>query len=173
MSNRYLAALIVIIAGLLYIAIPHSLLPVCEYAPRTAQEHAVAPAEHTGAHGSMPEHGHPAAAPAGQEPPAEQEGTSHMVCFWTAKAELGLGALVVFGGLLLALGESVERRLGVTLMLAACAVFGAAIPAALIGVCPAKAMPCRAGTLPALLLLSGFLLLFALLNCRHLLKCRK
>jgi hypothetical protein len=94
-----------------------------------------------------------------------------MVCFWTARAEEGLGLLVIFGGLLL-FSRSAERRMGISLMLAGAAVFGAAIPCALLGMCRGETMPCRAGTLPALLLLSGFLFFFALLNSIFLLKIR-
>jgi hypothetical protein len=37
-------------------------------------------------------------------------------------------------------------------------------PTVLIGVCPGPSMPCRAGTLPALVILSGFLLLVSVVG---------
>ena len=97
----------------------------------------------------------------------------HAVCFWTAKAEAGLGGLIVFGAFLLLLSNSLERRSGISLMLAGSAALGALIPTVIIGVCPQENMPCRSGTLPALLLLSGFFFLFFLLNSFYLIKRRK
>ena len=147
--NNYLSALICLAAGALYAAVPHLLLPVCEYAAASV-EHAM-PAVMGHAH---------AAESAGEQ--------SHMVCFWTARAELGVGLLAICGGGLLLFARSVGLRLGVTLMLAATAVTGALIPTALIGVCEQETMPCRAGTLPGLLLLSALFFFWALLNARHL-----
>jgi hypothetical protein len=95
-----------------------------------------------------------------------------MVCFWTARAEMGIGLLTVFGALLLLTGSD-ERRLGITLMLAGTAVVGALIPYALIGVCERETMPCRAGTLPGLLLLSGLFLGCTLLQARSLAASRR
>ncbi|MDR1921226.1 MAG: DUF4418 family protein [Candidatus Adiutrix sp.] len=204
MRNRYGFALLYIVIGVLYIAIPHILLPVCEYADSAAGGHAAhapaaGPAHNASAAPSEHGHGHEPASSAqdgedtgpvsvalsehgpGHEPASSvrhgentgQAAQTHMVCFWSAKAELGLGALIIAGGLLLALSHSLERRRGVTLMLAASAFFGAAIPTLLIGVCRPETAPCRAGTLPALLILSGFLLLVSLLNGRSLGKLQK
>jgi hypothetical protein len=140
--HKYIQVLLCLAAGLLYIAVPHVLLPVCEYA-------ALAPAGHMpGALMPLPEH----------------SAATHMVCYWTARAEAGLGGLLIFGALLLLLSSSRERRSGILLTLAGGALLGAAIPSLLIGVCRQESMPCRAGTLPALLLLSGFFFLLALLG---------
>jgi hypothetical protein len=171
MRNRYASALICILAGILYIAVPHVFLPVCEYAETAVEGHAVAPAGHThGAHASFSEHGAEAAPSGHQAENAKHAEQSHMVCFWTAQAEAGMGVFIIFGGLLLALSNPTERRFGITLMLAASAVLGASIPTLLVGVCLPEATPCRAGTLPALLLLSGFVFLFSLLNSLYLAK---
>jgi hypothetical protein len=161
-----LSALICVLAGILYIAVPYRIFPVCGYAGIAS------PAEKELA-ASAPAAGHGQIALSPRHPGAEFSGRTRMVCFWTARAETGPGILMIFGGLLLLFARSRERRLGVTLMLAGTAVFGAAIPYGLIGVCGGEAMPCRAGTLPALLLLSGFFLLFALLNVPALLKDRR
>jgi hypothetical protein len=149
MRNKYISAFLCLGMGILYIAVPHTLLPVCEYAETAMGGHAAI------------------ASPMGHST------QSHMACFWTARAELGLGMLIIFGGLLPALSNSIEQRLGITLMFAASSVLGAAIPAVLIGVCPGETMPCRAGTLPALLILSGLFFLFSLLNVLFLNKRRK
>jgi hypothetical protein len=147
MRERYIQVLVCIAAGLLYIAVPHVLLPVCDYAGPAAGEQAPPMGYMSGA---MPLPGH--------------SGPAHMVCYWTARAEAGLGGVFLFSALLLLLSASRERRSGIMLTLAGSAVLGGAIPSLLIGVCRQETMPCRAGTLPALLLLSGFFFLFALLG---------
>jgi hypothetical protein len=75
--------------------------------------------------------------------------------------------------LLLLFADSPKRRSGISLMLAGSAVLGALLPCALIGVCQQESMLCRAGTLPALLLLSGFLFFGALAHSLYLIKYRK
>lgn len=169
-SKGKILALLYAVVGLLYIAVPHVLLPVCEYADASAAHHHAASIHEERGHGA-------------HTPPTEQHGagssasvdseTEHAVCFWTAKAEAGLGGLVIFASLLLFFAGSPERRSGITLMLAGIAVLGALIPTELIGVCLQESMPCRAGTLPALLLLSGFFFLFALLHSFYLIKYRR
>ncbi|MDR2825274.1 MAG: DUF4418 family protein [Deltaproteobacteria bacterium] len=170
--NKYVFALIIIVLGLLYIAVPHNILPVCEYVSIAVENGHTASASNAGHEHSAPDsnagHGHSApAAPVAPPDSSNHFSPTHMVCFWTAQAEFGLGILVIFGGLLLALSKSPERRSGISLLLAGTAVFGAALPYGLIGVCRAESAACRAGTLPALLILSGLLLLFSLLNLRY------
>jgi hypothetical protein len=165
--NKYLSVLVCLVTGLLYISIPHVLLPVCEYAAPASGEHSSAPdGGERGAHGT---HGAHMAMPS----TSGHSGQEHAVCFWTARAEAGLGGLIVFGAFLLLLSNSLERRSGISLMLAGSTVLGALIPTVLIGVCQQETMPCRIGTLPALLLLSGFFFLFFLLNSFYLVKRRK
>jgi hypothetical protein len=165
------------VVGFLYIAVPHVLLPVCEYAEDSVAHHHAASAHGARAHGGhtppTEQHGAESSAAGHQESAAGDSGAGHAVCFWTAKAEAGLGGLVVFASLLLFFSDSSERRLGITLVLAGVAVLGALLPSELIGVCRRESMPCRAGTLPALLLLSGFFFLFALLHSFYLIRRRK
>jgi hypothetical protein len=168
MHNRLISALICLLSGILFIAVPHKIFPVCAYsvAPAALSAHA----EHGPDLSAAPGGGRELSSiPPGGISPAR----APMVCFWTARAEGGLGLLVIFAGLLLLFFRSPEGRLGIMLMLAGTAVFGAAIPCAILGVCARESMPCRAGTLPALVLLSGFFCLFSLLNAFWLLKNRK
>ena len=101
-------------------------------------------------------------------PVCEASGGKAMKCFWTARAEIGVGAMVVAGGLLYLFSADFQRRLGLVMMIGLSALLGAAIPTALIGVCANEAMLCRAGTLPAWLIVSGLLLLISILKARGL-----
>lgn len=89
-------------------------------------------------------------------------GAIPMKCFWTARAALGCGGLIVFAGLLLTVAKTPGVRLGLALMLMPVGLLVAAFPYALIGVCGSEMMPCRLGTLPALCLLDGLTFLVGL-----------
>ena len=93
-------------------------------------------------------------------------GSVPMKCFWTARAELGTGALIVFGGLLLCVCKDAGTRFGAAAVTAAAALLAVAFPTVLIGVCGSETMACRMGTLPALVLLGAFAFLVSLLACR-------
>ena len=157
MSNQRLSGLISLIAGFLFIAIPYFIFPVCEFAANDS-----APHHEPAGHDPAPHHD-PAAMSAGHSKP-------HMPCFWSARAELGLGLLIIVAGLLLTVSPSPERRLGLSLM--AAAALGGALPTILIGMCPGTATPCHAGTLPAQLILSAALFLGALGNAWYLKKTK-
>lgn len=92
-------------------------------------------------------------------------GNVPMKCFWTAKAELGTGALTAFAGLLYCLSRNPGVRFGIAVMTAATGMLGMAFPTLLIGVCPSETMPCRMGTLPALVLINAAIVITALLAC--------
>ncbi|MDR2786767.1 MAG: DUF4418 family protein [Candidatus Accumulibacter sp.] len=94
-------------------------------------------------------------------PICETTGKMIMRCFWSARAEMGVGAAVMFGGFFYLGSEDAQRRVGLCLMIGVLACLGAAIPLFLIGVCDHHDAPCRAGTLPAWVIASGFLLLSA------------
>ncbi|MDR1657308.1 MAG: DUF4418 family protein [Deltaproteobacteria bacterium] len=150
MIQKYLPALICLVAGLAFIAIPHFIFPVCEfYQPAEYTDHSMG-------------YDHSPAAAFNEEHIVAAE-SDHMVCYYTAKAELGLGLLVILGALSLFISTDRRFRSGVYLMLSGASVLGGLFPTVLIGVCPGPSMPCRSGTLPALILLSSFFLTFSII----------
>ncbi|MDR2452920.1 MAG: DUF4418 family protein [Candidatus Accumulibacter sp.] len=94
-------------------------------------------------------------------PICESTGGMPMRCFWSARAEMGVGAAVIFGGIFYLGTKNTQRRVGLCLMIGVLACLGAAIPLFLIGVCDHHGAPCRTGTLPAWVIASGFLLISA------------
>jgi uncharacterized protein YjeT (DUF2065 family) len=91
-----------------------------------------------------------------------------MKCFWSGRALMGVGVAVIIGGLLYFFSPSLQRRLGLSLMIGVLSILGGAIPLFLIGVCANEAMPCRSGTLPAWIIVSSFLLLASIIDSKLL-----
>ena len=98
------------------------------------------------------------------------EGHAPMKCFWTARAALGTGILIIWGGLLYCLCRDAGTRLGIAAMSAGAALLAIAFPSVLIGVCATETMPCHMGTLPALVLAGSLALAISLTAC---LRCRR
>ena len=76
-----------------------------------------------------------------------------MKCYWTATAEVGLGAMIVLVGVLLVVSKQAETRRALGAILSALGIVVALVPTYLIGVCAMPDHPCRAATQPALILL--------------------
>jgi hypothetical protein len=76
-----------------------------------------------------------------------------MRCFWTARAELGVGALIVLAGILLFLSRNRSTTLSLHAMVSGLGLVTVLVPTVLIGVCAGPTMPCHEGTLPALVML--------------------
>lgn len=140
--NRVIISLVFVVLGLLVILVPTYLLPVC------APMEVISPVVNVQA-------------------PAHVT-VKYMKCHWTGQAEMGIGAVIMALGLLMLLSRSASVRLGLSLSIICVALLAAAIPTVLIGVCPGEMMPCHMGTLPALLLLSGLLVVIALINVLYL-----
>lgn len=140
--NRVIISLVFVVLGLLVILVPTYLLPVC------APMEVISPVVNvqTPAHVTV----------------------KYMKCHWTGQAEMGIGAVIMALGLLMLLSRSACVRLGLSLSVICVAMLAAAIPTVLIGVCPGEMMPCHMGTLPSLLLLSGLLVVIALINVLYL-----
>ncbi|MFZ5639236.1 MAG: DUF4418 family protein [Bacillota bacterium] len=87
-----------------------------------------------------------------------------MRCFYTAQAELAVGAVIFFSALALIFARQAETRKTVSMILVLLGLVVIFLPALLIGVCKDPSMPCHAGTLPALTILGGALVILSLLG---------
>jgi hypothetical protein len=73
-----------------------------------------------------------------------------MTCGWTARAETGIGALIVVAGGLLIARSTRETRQAVGVFTIAMGALVILFPTVLIGMCKVATHPCRMTTLPAL-----------------------
>ncbi|MFP3042780.1 DUF4418 family protein [Treponema primitia] len=106
-------------------------------------------------------------------PVCEVMGTMIMKCFWTARAELGIGLVIAILGALGLWFKSPQIRLGLGIGVFLNALLALLIPTVLIGVCDHGHASCRVLTLPALTVLSNLLLLGAIINGLVLVKTKK
>ena len=77
-----------------------------------------------------------------------------MKCHWAAMAELLVGILIVFDGILNIGFKKRETRSALGIMLFLFGLTALLIPTAVIGMCESPAMACRVGTEPALIVVS-------------------
>jgi len=73
-----------------------------------------------------------------------------MTCGWTARAETGIGALIVVAGGLLIRRSTAETRQTVGIFSVALGALVILLPTTLIGMCKVADHACRLTTLPAL-----------------------
>ncbi len=91
-----------------------------------------------------------------------------MKCFWTARAEIGIGALISLLGILLFLFKSNEIRIGISISILLGGGLALLIPTYLIGVCSMPSMRCHGVTLPALYLSSIVIIIASFVNIIYL-----
>jgi hypothetical protein len=80
--------------------------------------------------------------------------TLFMKCHWTAMAEILVGILIVFNGILMIVFKKHEARVALSIMLFLLGLATLLLPTAVIGMCEAAAAPCRMATQPALIVVS-------------------
>jgi len=82
-----------------------------------------------------------------------------MPCGWTARADSGVGALIVIAGGLLIARNTPETRQAVGVFSIALGALVILFPTVLIGMCKIASHPCRTMTLPVLELLGVFVII--------------
>ncbi len=95
-------------------------------------------------------------------------GTVPMKCFWSGRAEIGVGLLILCGGVLISFSRSPLTRVGISMMTALAGILAILVPAVLIGGCEMETMPCRMTTFPSLTVLGGLTAAVALANVVYL-----
>lgn len=85
-----------------------------------------------------------------------------MKCHWTARAEILVGVIIVFNGILILLFKNYEARIALSIMLFFLGLTALLIPTLVIGMCEAAAMDCRVGTEPALIVTSIIIMIASL-----------
>ncbi|MFV0412881.1 MAG: DUF4418 family protein, partial [Oscillospiraceae bacterium] len=95
-------------------------------------------------------------------------GTTPMKCFWSGRAEIGIGLLILCGGVLLSLSKSSFTRQGISIMTALTGVLGILIPTLLIGGCEMATMACRIATFPALIVANALTIAVCSANSLYL-----
>ncbi len=77
-----------------------------------------------------------------------------MACFYTARAEIGVGTVIILLGLAYIFFKSAEIRAGIALSIAINSILIVLLPLKLTGLCKMSDMACRIGTLPALIVIT-------------------
>jgi hypothetical protein len=92
----------------------------------------------------------------------------YMKCHWSARAEIGVGALIAALGIALIVFASPKTRLGLSIGIFLSAVLALLVPHTLIGGCPMPSMACRKIAFPSITGIAVLLLIGAALNTLHL-----
>ena len=85
--------------------------------------------------------------------------TLYMKCHWSAMAELLIGWLTVFNGILILVFKRHETQIALSIMLILLGLAALLIPTIVIGMCKAPTMACRVGTKPALIVMSVIIMI--------------
>lgn len=91
-----------------------------------------------------------------------------MKCFWTARAELGVGLMIAAGGIAILTSSSAAFHQGISIMQAFAAILSIAFPAVLIQGCKHPHMACNSRAFPLIYLISAVILIAALGNVWYL-----
>jgi len=91
----------------------------------------------------------------------EPKGDMIMKCFWSARAEIGVGAVIAALGIALIVFSCSKIRLGLVIGILLSGINALLIPHALIGGCAMHSMPCRKIAFPAITVIGILLLIGA------------
>jgi hypothetical protein len=91
-----------------------------------------------------------------------------MKCHWSARVEIGAGALIAALGIALIVFAAPKTRLGLSIGIFLSGVLVLLIPHTLIGGCVNHIMPCRKIAFPAITVIGILLLISAAFNALYL-----
>jgi len=91
----------------------------------------------------------------------EPKGDMIMKCYWSARAEIGVGAVIAVLGIALIVFSCSKIRLGLVIGIFLSGINALLIPHALIGGCAMHSMPCRKIAFPAITVIGILLLIGA------------
>ena len=77
-------------------------------------------------------------------------GTSYPLCYWSARAEIGMGLLIAALGICLLVFSDLKTQQGLTIGIFFAGIIALSIPHVLIGGCGASAMACSKVAFPVL-----------------------
>ncbi len=93
-----------------------------------------------------------------------------MSCYYTSKAEIGIGVLIAILGLIYVFIENKDIRVGITIAQVLNSTLVLLFPLAITGLCKMHTMACRVKTLPALIVVSVILIIGFGLNLFYLIR---
>jgi hypothetical protein len=91
-------------------------------------------------------------------------GTVPMRCFWSGRAEIGIGALIAASGLLMLAFRPALVRAGIAVATALLGVLGILIPTVLIGGCESPMMDCNTTTFPAVIVANSLIVVVCVIT---------
>ena len=101
------------------------------------------------------------------------ESEMKMACFFTKKAEIGVGAVIAALGVVYVFLKNKDIRVGISIAQIGNAILALALPLKLTGLCKMSDMACRVKTLPGLGVVSVLLGVVALGNSLFLIRSEK
>lgn len=167
MKNRIIFGVIFIILGILIALGPITIFPVCGIEPSQQMGHK---SEQNTEQMSMGDKQQDSSKEKTTDCTIPKGKTMVMKCFWTARAELGIGIVIAILGLLQIVFPSVQRRQGLNISIILNGILALLVPRYLIGICNDVHASCRSLTLPALTIISSLLIIVALVNTIYLFK---
>lgn len=97
-----------------------------------------------------------------------EQGENMMRCGWTARTETAIGIFVIYLTILNFLIRKKESRFWINLSILGTILLAITIPSGVIGGCAMADMQCKVVAFPAIYILSGATLLFAVGNSLYL-----
>ena len=87
-----------------------------------------------------------------------------MKCWWSTRAEIAIGGLIVFSGIIILFLKNKGVLHTINLNNIASGIAAILIPSVLIGGCGKETMPCRSLTFPAIYIIGAAVILFSIVN---------